>query len=62
MKLIYLILFLVSFNCFSQINYGKIEYGLHISTFEGLEKTTRMKGAYAKAMENTESINLTPQS
>jgi hypothetical protein len=35
----------------SQIKSGKIEYGVHISTFEGLEKTTRMKAAYDKAME-----------
>jgi GLPGLI family protein len=57
MKLIHLFFFFVSFNCFSQISNGKIEYGLHISTFEGLEKTTRMKVAYAKAMENTPFLN-----
>lgn len=57
MKLIHLFFLLVSFNCFSQISNGKIEYGLHISTFEGLEKTTRMKVAYAKAMENTPFLN-----
>ncbi|MBG6060315.1 GLPGLI family protein [Flavobacterium sp. CG_9.1] len=57
MKLIQLFFFLISFNCLSQINNGKIEYGLHISTFEGLEKTTRMKVAYVKAMENSPFIN-----
>lgn len=57
MKLIHLLYFLVSFNCFSQINNGKIEYGLHISTFEGLEKTTMMKVAYQKAMENVPFLN-----
>lgn len=57
MKLIHLFFFLVSFNCFSQVTNGKIEYGLHISTFEGLEKTTRMKEAYSKAMENTQYLN-----
>lgn len=57
MKLIHLFFFLVSFNCFSQISNGIIEYGFHISTFEGLEKTTRMKVAYAKAPENTPFSN-----
>ncbi|WP_016988603.1 GLPGLI family protein [Flavobacterium sp. ACAM 123] len=57
MKLINLFFFLVCLNCFSQISNGKIEYGLHISSFEGLEKTTRMKEAYAKAFENAQFLN-----
>lgn len=57
MKLIHLFFFLVSFNCFSQVTNGKIEYALHISTFEGLDKTIWMKGAYAKAIENAPFLN-----
>jgi GLPGLI family protein len=57
MNLIKLFFFLISLNCFSQISNGRIEYGLHITTFEGLEKTNRMKGAYVKAMENTPFLN-----
>lgn len=57
MKLIKLFFFFVSLSCWSQIKSGKIEYGVHISTFEGLEKTTRMKAAYDKAMENAPFLN-----
>jgi GLPGLI family protein len=57
MKLLNLFFFMFAFNCFSQVTNGKIDYGLHISTFEGLEKTTMMKGAYAKAIENAPFLN-----
>lgn len=57
MKLIKLVFFFVSLSCWSQIKSGKIEYGLHISTFEGLEKTTVMKAAYVKAMKNAPFLN-----
>ncbi len=57
MKLFSVILLLLSSYCYSQIKSGKIEYGVHISTFEGLEKTTRMKAAYDKAMENAPFLN-----
>lgn len=57
MKLIQLFFFFVSLSGWSQIKSGKIEYGLHISTFEGLEKTTVMKAAYVKAMKNAPFLN-----
>ncbi|OUD36563.1 GLPGLI family protein [Flavobacterium sp. FPG59] len=57
MKLIQFFFFFVSLSCWSQIKSGKIEYGLHISTFEGLEKTTVMKAAYVKAMKNAPFLN-----
>ncbi len=57
MKLIKLVFFFVSLSCWSQIKSGRIEYGLHISTFEGLEKTTAMKAAYVKAMKNAPFLN-----
>ena len=57
MKIVYFFLCIVSTYCVGQKSNGKIEYGLHISTFEGLEKTTRMKTAYVKAMENAPFLN-----
>ncbi|MGL2987422.1 GLPGLI family protein [Flavobacterium sp. RSSA_27] len=56
-KTLCIFLLLVSFGCLSQISNGKVQYGVHITTFEGLEKTTRMKAAYLKAMENAAFLN-----
>jgi hypothetical protein len=54
-----LIIFLLefAFNSFVQISNWKIEYGLQIPTFEGLEKATRMKDTYSKATVNTQFLN-----
>lgn len=57
MRIIHLLFILFTLNCIGQINNGRIEYGLHISTFEGLEKATMMKVAYEKAMESMSFLN-----
>jgi GLPGLI family protein len=59
MKLLYIIICLPILNCFGQIQNAKIEYGITIETFEGLEKTTHLKKSYGKAIESAKYLDFT---
>lgn len=59
MKLLYIIICLPIFNCFGQVQNAKIEYGLAIETFEGLEKTVYLKKSYEKAIESAKYLDFT---
>ncbi len=56
MRILNIFCFFVFFISQAQIKNGEIEYGLGISAFDGLEKTTRLKDSYGKAMESAKYL------